>query len=167
MVHPELIDPFCFLFSGCWEGQSRPRLRDFDARSPDQVEVVFNTVDGSAFMVARHTDVIDEPLMFQLITNLEPGSGNPGDAGSPRAAVEIDDDIVLFAPDPSDEAQEGKGALMGRDQDDLVDIRIPLDETRIWFFNDISEGGMRKGLLQRRDGRGRHDDVADAAETDE
>ncbi len=77
---------------------------DFNARRPHQVQVVLNAVDGNSVPAPGNTNVIQKPLVLELITHFEPGPAEPGDPGGPRAAVEINGDVEPLAPEPADEA---------------------------------------------------------------
>jgi hypothetical protein len=81
--------------------------------------------------------------------------------------VKIDRQIVFPAAEPANKSQEGDESLVGRNDQDLVQVRVSLDQPAKRLLDHIGERRPGQGPLQSSDRRRRHDDVAAAAETNE
>ena len=133
----------------------------------DQVGVVLDAMDRAARAAPRDADVVEESLGLDGVSDLELRPAEERDPGGARAAVEVDEDVVALAADGADEAEEVGRLLLGRNGDDAVEMRVPLDEPAERFLDEVGEGGAEVGALEEGDRGRRQDDVAQAPEAEE
>ena len=81
--------------------------------------------------------------------------------------MKVDKNIEIFSSDLVDKGMEVLCALFFRDNENIVQMRISLNEISIRFFDQICQRGLRTILLKDRNSRGGHNDVAYAAQADE
>ena len=84
--------------------------------------------------------------------------------------MKVDREIVSLAPQPSDErdigAQAARRVRAARD-DHRVEMRVVAHDRRSFFFDDVSDAGVRVVAADGSNGRSREHDIADQPEPDE
>jgi len=164
----ECVDSGDFLHPGGRKGKGRNILfPEIHAQSPDQPGMGFDGVNGDIDSAPGSGLVVEKTLGFDGVTDFQPGAPEERDPGRPRAAVKIQKNVEPLFPDRPDEPDEIAALLFGRDDDDPVDVGMPLDQAAVRFFDEIGQGSLRETALEEGNGRGRQDDVAEPAETQE
>ena len=81
--------------------------------------------------------------------------------------MEVEEDVVPFPPDGTNEPEKAGRVLLGRNGQNPVEVRIPLDEPAERLLDEVGEGGIGEGFLEKRDRGRRQDDVAQSPEAKE
>jgi len=161
------LDPGDFLRPGGGKDQGRDVLfPEIRAQGPDETGVGFDGMKGRIETAPGRRPVVEKALGLDGVADLETGASQERDPGGPGTAVKIQKRVVPLPADLPDEAEEIGPVLLGRDDDDPVDVGMALDQASVRLFDEIGQGGAGKPALEEGDGRRRQNDVAETAETE-
>jgi hypothetical protein len=161
------VDPGDFLRSGRRKDEGRDVfLVEIHAQGPDESGVGFYRVDGSAGPAPGRGLVVEKALGFNGVADFKLSAPQQRDPRSARAAVKIEKDVIPGFPDFPDETEKIAAVLFDRDDYNPIDIGISLDQAAVRLFDEIDHGRFRKTALEKGNGRGRQDDVAETAEAE-
>lgn len=136
------------------------------SKRPDKPGVGFNRMEGNVLPPPGRGSVVKKALGFYGVADFQPGAGKQRDPRCPRASVEIEEGVKPRFPNLPDEPEKIPAVLLAGDDDDPVDVGIPFDQAAERLLNEIDRRRFRETALEERNGRGRQNNVAEAAEAE-
>jgi hypothetical protein len=160
------LDGFCRArFDGHFDRRLRP-IRSRDADRVEQVPLVLDRVARAESARPRHTPRIHPGAPGDLVPDPLRRTAQPREQRSPWAAMKIDREIVMLAPQAARQPEIGEQAVARRNEH-AVQVRIAEDDGGRSGFDDIREMRIWQMLPERANRGGREDDVTNLAKSNE